>query len=130
MSEVEAIAEVLELHSGRRIGDGWRECVCGQLPPLDPDAWRTHVAEQIAARLAAGDRDTALRERVEAAVNDDLTPSLTCWLTDTAHEPLPSNPHYASVNPEWLRLLIAEARAIRTALDASPTGTDPSGAGP
>ena len=83
MGEVEVIAEVLAAHDWRwairdsRTGDGVR-IACAD-PGCDwyadradtDDVWaahQTHVAEQVAARLAAADRDAGLRERIEAVV--------------------------------------------------------------
>lgn len=58
---------------------------------------------------------------IEAALNDDLT--LTLDIADWACDPLPSNPNYASVNPDWLRAMIVEAKAVRAALAASRPDT-------
>jgi hypothetical protein len=114
MSEVEAIAEVLELHTFRTPGPedatgchgcDWRPVGLILLNFEKQTQHRAHVAELV-ARLAAADRDSGPRERVEA-----LAAEWEC-------EPNPSDYHRKAC-PGCHR-----GGRLRAALDASPTGDD------
>jgi hypothetical protein len=70
--------------------------------------------------LVAAERDEAARQReaevvarVEGVLSDRVTASLPTadWACET-----PFRSQYAYVNPEWLRTIVTEARAVRAAL--------------
>jgi hypothetical protein len=59
-----------------------------------------------------------LRDGLERILTDEIAKSLP--LADWAIDPLPSCRHYSHVNPDWLRQMITEARAVRALLAEHP----------
>lgn len=148
----ERVAAVLAEHEPVIEGSGgWFSCACRAWSPVVSPG--TTYSDHVAAALAAsgiGGEGERLREqldaqvalglryheravaaeatvgRVTASLSDAITASLPAeWACD----PLPSCPHYAHVNPDWLRTLIAEASAVRAALAPGGEAQDTSGGG-
>jgi hypothetical protein len=84
------------------------------------------LARDLADARAELSRLRAVVEAVQAALEDRITGSL-----GTADWAIVDGRQYASVNPDWLRAIVAEARSVRAALaPVSSSGEAESGAHP